>query len=404
MNLYNVFEDIELPASYKTGGYSAFLDPIRKRLIKITPEEVIRQKTIVYLNKNLGIPINYIGVEESLSHYCEKQNGRVDILFFYMLNDQMVPLGLVECKSSGVGLSAQALEQATYYADVLNINYVFLCDGINLECYYYHEKNEAYIPLNSIPHFKEMIQKKVSFIKKEPYQYIRTPLNKLSYPDLIDKNLIEDFIGEDTHESIIGNIINLAECFEDTSHLLCPEKINKNGFMILKDLGLSWRRYNDSSDGGFGTGWYRLFLTTDLNQNTGIYGIAFLKTAKLHGDVKYGNQSGKSVLVVSYTDDDSDKMIFQINLNKFLRSETRRFKITHNGAFSTKNARIEKLKGLIMNEDEELLVNNEIYLGSLPSDKLLYANDEYVHNFIRHLLRYARIVLLYKRNLQYDYK
>ena len=37
-------------------------------LLAATPEECVRQKTIVFLQQELGIPVNRIFVEESMAH------------------------------------------------------------------------------------------------------------------------------------------------------------------------------------------------------------------------------------------------------------------------------------------------------------------------------------------------
>ena len=46
----------KLPPIYKRNGKDCYLDPIRKKLIYITPEETVRQKTISYLLDELGVP------------------------------------------------------------------------------------------------------------------------------------------------------------------------------------------------------------------------------------------------------------------------------------------------------------------------------------------------------------
>lgn len=41
-------------------------DPIRLKYLHLTPEEIVRQKTIKFLMKRLGVPQNKIIVERSL--------------------------------------------------------------------------------------------------------------------------------------------------------------------------------------------------------------------------------------------------------------------------------------------------------------------------------------------------
>ena len=42
----------ELPQIYKRNGRECYLDPIRKKLVFITPEETVRQKVLSFLLKS----------------------------------------------------------------------------------------------------------------------------------------------------------------------------------------------------------------------------------------------------------------------------------------------------------------------------------------------------------------
>ena len=46
----------KLPPIYKRNGKDCYLDPIRKKLIYITPEETVRQEVISYLMDSLNVP------------------------------------------------------------------------------------------------------------------------------------------------------------------------------------------------------------------------------------------------------------------------------------------------------------------------------------------------------------
>ena len=69
-----------LPKIYKRGNKDCYLDPVRKKLIYITPEETIRQKVISYLIDVLEVPAEVISVEAHLSHYGVKSKRRADII------------------------------------------------------------------------------------------------------------------------------------------------------------------------------------------------------------------------------------------------------------------------------------------------------------------------------------
>ena len=53
-----IFDNIELEKFQRDGD--CIYDSIRSFLLAATPEECVRQKTIVYLQQQLGIPVNRI--------------------------------------------------------------------------------------------------------------------------------------------------------------------------------------------------------------------------------------------------------------------------------------------------------------------------------------------------------
>ena len=73
-------EDQSLPEVYKRHGKECYLDPVRQKLIYITPEETVRQRMISYLVQELDIPKEAILVEEHLAHYHVNSKRRADII------------------------------------------------------------------------------------------------------------------------------------------------------------------------------------------------------------------------------------------------------------------------------------------------------------------------------------
>lgn len=69
-----------LPAVYKRHGKECYLDPVRQKLIYVTPEETVRQQMIAYLINEIRVPENAILVEEHLSHYHIQSRKRADII------------------------------------------------------------------------------------------------------------------------------------------------------------------------------------------------------------------------------------------------------------------------------------------------------------------------------------
>ena len=76
-----------LPKIYIRNGKECYLDPIRKKLIRITPEETVRQRVLSYIINELKVPAAMISVEDHLSHYGIKSSLRADILVKSLTKD-----------------------------------------------------------------------------------------------------------------------------------------------------------------------------------------------------------------------------------------------------------------------------------------------------------------------------
>ena len=80
----------KLPPIYKKGNRDCYLDPVRKKLIHITPEETVRQKVISYLINDLKVPADMITVESRLSHYGIQSPRRADIIIHGISSYQVI--------------------------------------------------------------------------------------------------------------------------------------------------------------------------------------------------------------------------------------------------------------------------------------------------------------------------
>ena len=79
-----------LPAVYMRHGKKCYLDPVREKLIYITPEETVRQKMISYLINELKVPEEAILVEEHLSHYHINSKKEQILLFTAQKTEQII--------------------------------------------------------------------------------------------------------------------------------------------------------------------------------------------------------------------------------------------------------------------------------------------------------------------------
>ena len=122
----------KLPPVYKRNEKDCYLDPIRKKLIYITPEETIRQRVLSYLTDTLHVPIQEIILEQHLSHYGIKSKKRADIIIHGRDAEKIsVPIAVVECKAPNVYLDMNAQEQMFEYCELTGADYAMLTNDIS---------------------------------------------------------------------------------------------------------------------------------------------------------------------------------------------------------------------------------------------------------------------------------
>ncbi len=136
-----------------------------------------------------------------------------------------------------------------------------------------------------------------------------------------------------------------------------------------------------------------------LNNPGYIYGFSIQTIGKTINDRKYGNSSGKSVLVVSVTDDKKDTVAVQINLNTFLEVKNGQSLISHNGKFGIKKARSHNFISRVEMSAPDLIREGKVVLGSIPADKLLYIDQVEMMDFISNLIKYCDLRMKYKKSI-----
>ena len=248
------FDNQRLPKKYKRNGKECYLDPIRQRLIYVTPEETVRQHVVSYLLDELKVPANMIRVEEHLSHYGLKTKNRADIIIekYVAKNDVIEPLVVIECKAPSVMLSDNVVSQMVGYANDLNCPFCMMTNGTDVECFYYSEEQCRYIAVRELPAYASMV--KEEFVElPETELFRRLTLKEIDeHPRAYDA----DF-GRSTPDDLAKACINLWECLLYTDHKLPTGKYSI--FDVVEDYGVRLMSYGNAS-GGYLEGAYRSFI------------------------------------------------------------------------------------------------------------------------------------------------
>ena len=104
---------------------SEIWDPLRKKSVKRTPEEEVRQWFITQvLHVGLGVPEHMMMSEVGLTY--NNMERRADIVVYGRSGK---PVMVVECKRPDVELGQETVDQALRYNKVLDVKYITITNG-----------------------------------------------------------------------------------------------------------------------------------------------------------------------------------------------------------------------------------------------------------------------------------
>lgn len=102
------------------------LDPLRRKYVKLTPEEWVRQNFVQYLINEGKYPPGLLGIE--VLFRFNKMKRRVDIL----VHDRSgQPIMIVECKSTDVKIDEKVFDQIATYNMQFKVPYLVVTNGIH---------------------------------------------------------------------------------------------------------------------------------------------------------------------------------------------------------------------------------------------------------------------------------
>ncbi|MFZ9660586.1 MAG: type I restriction enzyme HsdR N-terminal domain-containing protein, partial [Chitinophagaceae bacterium] len=121
-------------------------DEIRKKWVRLTPEEWVRQNFIQWLIQEMNYPASMMSVEKGIQlHELDK---RYDLLVYDRTHQ---PWLLVECKAQTVPLTEKVLSQALRYSISKPVEYISITNGV--DCLLVKKKESQLEKLTEFPSF-----------------------------------------------------------------------------------------------------------------------------------------------------------------------------------------------------------------------------------------------------------
>lgn len=128
-------------------------DSLRKKQVKLTPEEEVRQGTIRWLNGQVGCPMGLMASEYGFTY--NRRKYRADIVVF---GRDLAPLLLVECKAPDVTIDGSVIEQAIRYNRVLRVKFILVTNGKTSYLCRRNPESGEFTFTAEVPTYEEMLQ------------------------------------------------------------------------------------------------------------------------------------------------------------------------------------------------------------------------------------------------------
>jgi hypothetical protein len=129
-------------------GREEIFDGIRKKFVRLTPEEWVRQHFLHYMVEHLGFPASLIVVEAALKY--NNLLKRFDILAY---TADHRPFMVIECKGPGIEITQAVFDQVAMYNMTLGVEYLAVTNGMShYACRIDHE-HKTYTFLKDIPSY-----------------------------------------------------------------------------------------------------------------------------------------------------------------------------------------------------------------------------------------------------------
>ncbi len=129
-------------------GRSFIFDSLRKKFIRLTPEEWVRQNFIQFLIIEKKYPVSLIAVEAGVKVNNNPQ--RADMIVF---DRSGIPVLVAEFKAPEVKISQQTFDQIVRYNMQLKVKFLIVSNGLDHFCCSINYVDNSYAFIAEIPTF-----------------------------------------------------------------------------------------------------------------------------------------------------------------------------------------------------------------------------------------------------------
>lgn len=372
----------KLPHVYPRGDNNCYIDPIRDKLICVTPEETVRQKVISYLLKVMKIPKQMLDVEAALVDYEVKSPRRADILILNENEEPKYPVAVIECKAPDVAIDDKGVNQVWDYCRQLNAEYAVITNSYDFR--FYHYDGESFEQMDELPGYEEMLEGEVyEYTPPEPFRRI-----PFGFMDEFVRKLDEYrwVIGSSSDYDIAWIGINLYECFMDTKHKMPVGKYKL--FTLIEDYGVRNLTCGNSSGGKFNGNYRSLLIKYKGNVGFVSFSVFSYSTYAKPDEIK-------TALIIAIDDGTSSHDSLEYVLDKHIKIENYNTALfCHDGRITVGNigpTKVKYLIAMVKRKYPDIIDEGGICLGKLKMDKLWRLDLKRVIDVMENMISYVLI-------------
>lgn len=376
LSKYSEFE------KYTRDGKECYFDKTKQQLRYITPEETVRQRIVEFLHDVMSVPYSAMETEIPLSYFVDGEKGRMDIVIYGLKEGQRCPAMVVECKAVNIELTDEVFDQVKRYSEIIDIPILMVTNGFEADIQIWDYEAERYDVINRFPSYSELCEpENLEKISLKEFMYDRYVYEELFKEETIDKEFgYAEYVGKDCKRSMVPHVVNMAECFMDTSHKI--EKLNLINYKFIEDCGIRYTTFGNAAGGTF-TGLYRYFLIEDKKGDNQIVSMTVC-----------GCENGRTLLVVAVDDLNEHHNSLQLSIEHFSILNGKRMKLWHDGTLTVGNQGKAKKQEVLefVEENSSLKVSEgRIQLGEIDISRELYVDSPGMNELIGNLIEYALV-------------
>ncbi len=374
---------------YTRNGKKCFLDPFRQMLVPYTKESLLLYKMEMYVHQVMGVPKSMMYVNQSFRKYGIDASKVIDIVIHDMIDGEMKPVAIIECKSPGLALYHTTTAHIEDFAKKIGVNYLIVTNGNDVDSYISREDRLSFWKIDNIPDYETICNGHRAVLATTYALHPETAKKKAAQvPPVAPK-----FNAKRTPKPLQPIIMAMAKCLKDDRSKLQPQTIEE--LNMVGDCGLRKKLHGYGSDKAYNP-LTRAILIKDF------YDSFQLMSLEIGPD-----ETGVALLNVGLDDYESRQVIYSLDLAECLTQHGHQIQLACklNQLLSKETPEfVESFERFLHEKAPHLLQKHELIFGTLNDINTFKMDQEDIAAVIARLITFALVLDEYRELMKASQK